>query len=174
MKTIYGLVTFVLTLSLVITTGCTGGEATVPVTDAPPDTTDTHDDHAHPTEGPHHGELIELGNEEYHAEILHDEDAGTITIYVLDSHATQAVPIEATEITINAKHDGQPEQFTLAASPDEGDPEGKSSRFTSSDADLAHHLHDEEAEPKLVLTIDGKSYRGSIKHDDHGHDHHDH
>ena len=29
-------------------------------------------DDVHPTEGPHGGHLIELGNEEYHAELLHD------------------------------------------------------------------------------------------------------
>ena len=37
------------------------------------------DGHAHPTHGPHGGDLIELGNEEYHAELVHphghDDDA---------------------------------------------------------------------------------------------------
>lgn len=47
---------------------------------------DPHAGHAHPTHGPHGGDLIELGNEEYHAELVHphghgddvhhDEDAG--------------------------------------------------------------------------------------------------
>ena len=83
----------------------------------PPATVDTH---AHPSEGPHHGDLVELGNEEYHAEVVHDE--GSVTIYILDGHVENAVPIDAAEITINLKHDGQPEQFTLAASPDAGDP----------------------------------------------------
>ena len=30
--------------------------------------------HAHPSEGPHGGDLIELGNEEYHAELVHPHD----------------------------------------------------------------------------------------------------
>ncbi|WP_339744139.1 hypothetical protein [uncultured Rubinisphaera sp.] len=132
-----------------------------------------HGDHAHPSEGPHHGSLIELGNEEYHAELVHDDEAGTVTIYVLNAAATEAVPIEATEVTINAKHDGTPEQFKLAATPDANDPEGKSSKFVSSDAELAAHLDEEGAEPTLVLMINGKSFRGTVAHDhdDHDHDH---
>ncbi len=130
-----------------------------------------HGDHGHPSEGPHHGSLIELGNEEYHAELVHDDAAGTVTIYVLNAAATQAVPIEATEVTINAKHDGTPEQFKLAATPEPNDPEGKSSKFVSSDAELATHLDEEGAEPTLVLMINGKSFRGTIAHD---HDDHDH
>ncbi len=168
-------------LTAMIVAGCSKEGSTTVETGGPPNTMDSHDDHAghaHPTEGPHHGDLVELGNEEYHAEILHDDDAGTVTVYVLNSAATEQVPIDATEITINAKHDGQPEQFKLAASPDASDPDGKSSRFVSGDEELAHHLDEEGAEPRLVLTINGKSYRGMIAHDhDHeGHDHegHDH
>jgi hypothetical protein len=121
--------------------------------------------HDHPTAGPHGGGLIELGNEEYHAELVHDDQAGTVTIYVLDSAAKASVPIEATEVTINLKHDDQAEQFKLAAAADQGDPAGKSSRFVSSDAELAKHLDHEDAAPQLVLTINGKQYRGAIEHD---------
>lgn len=170
-----------LILSAALLAGCAGEgtndpESTGPVTAGPPDTmgaVDDHAGHAHPTEGPHHGDLIELGNEEYHAEILHDEAAGTVTIYVLNGTATEQVPIDATEVTINVKHEGKPEQFKLSASPDENDPQGKSSRFVSSDGELAQHLDEEGAEPRLVLTINGKSYRGVITHD-HGHEGHDH
>lgn len=150
-------------------------EATVPEivgpeTAGPPNTMDGH---AHPTEGPHHGDLVELGNEEYHAEILHVEDSGMITIYVLNGAATEQVPIDATEVTINAKHEGQPEQFTLTASPDATDPQGKSSRFISNDQELAHCLDEEGAGPRLVLTINGKSYRGKVSHN-HSHAGHGH
>ena len=171
MKSVYTSIT--LALMAMIVAGCSSESSTGPDTAGPPNTMDSHDGHAHPSEGPHHGDLIELGNEEYHAEILHDEDAGTVTIYVLNGAATEQVPIDATEITINAKHDGKPEQFTLAASPDAIDPQGKSSRFVSNDEELAHHLDEEGAEPRLVLTINGKSYRGVITHD-HDHEGHDH
>lgn len=131
-----------------------------------------HDAHAHPTYGPHDGDLVELGNEEYHAEVVHGEADGSVTVYVLNGEATEQVSIDATEVTINAKHDGSPEQFQLLASPDVNDPEGKSSRFVSHDPDLATRLDDPEADPRLVLSINGKSYRGKVTHDhDHDHDH---
>ena len=173
MKTVSISLTLSFALLAMIAAGCSNDNSTGPETAGPPNTMDSHDDHAHPTEGPHHGDLIELGNEEYHAEILHDEDAGTVTIYVLNGAATEQVPIDATEVTINAKHDGKPEQFTLTASPDTNDPQGKSSRFVSNDEELAHHLDEEGAEPRLVLTINGKSYRGTISHN-HDHEGHNH
>ena len=168
--------------------GCTpeGGSDMAPMpdigqTELPPDTVDDGHDHdhghSHASEGPHHGGLIELGGEEYHAELVDDEDAGTVTIYILDGAAKNAVPIDAAEITINIKHDGEGEQFKLAASPDAGDPEGRSSRFVSDDEHLMADLHDEDADATLVLTIEGKSFRGAIHHDhdhDHGHGDHEH
>ncbi|MBD3675363.1 MAG: hypothetical protein HUJ26_17760 [Planctomycetaceae bacterium] len=161
--------------------GCADNEPSSdgPVSTGPPATVDDHEGHDHgpgghdhPTEGPHHGSLIELGAEEYHAEMVHAEESGSVTIYILDSAAKTAVPIEASEITINLKHDGKGEQFKLAAKPDSGDAEGKSSRFVSSDKELGEDLHSEDAEATLVLSINGKSYRGKIAHDhDHAHDH---
>ncbi len=141
------------------------GEAIV-MDDLPPATVDVH---AHPSEGPHHGTLVELGNEEFHAEVVHDTQS--ITVYMLDEGATKAVPIDAKELTINLMHDGTPEQFKLVASPDAGDPSGKSSRFTLADAELVGHIDDESAAPKLTVTISGTPYRGEIKHDHDGHNH---
>jgi len=69
------------------------------MTKGPPETT-AHAEHAHPGEGPHHGDLVELGNEEYHAEVVHGE-GGSVSVYILDSAAKSAVPIDATELTIN-------------------------------------------------------------------------
>lgn len=131
-----------------------------------------HDDHGHPSEGPHHGSLIELGNEEYHAELVHDEAAGTVTVYLLDASAKTSVPIYETKILVNLTHDGSAEQFELAASPQSTDPSGKSSRFVSTDAELAEDLDIEDVEAKLVATIGGKQYRGEIEHD-HDHEGHD-
>lgn len=140
--------------------GCGGNDAKHPASAA-----DAIDDHAHPSEGPHGGSLTELGNEEYHAEIVHDDAAGTVTIYMLDSAAKEMVPIESTELTINLKHDGRGEQFKLMASADTSDPAGMSSRFVSTDKELAEDLDHDGSEPQLVVTINGKQYRGAIAHD---------
>lgn len=157
--------------SALILSGCgdtsnTGGNGTVTT---PPPAVDDHA-HAHPSEGPHHGDLVELGNEEYHAEIVHG-DGGEVTIYVLDSGATKAVPIDATEVVINMTHEGEAEQFKLPATPDAGDADGKSSRFSLKDEHLAEDLDAEGAVAKLVITINGKQYTGKIEHDHEGHDH---
>ena len=140
-------------------------EASISMDMPPPATVEIHE---HPSEGPHHGSLIELGKEEFHAELVHDEKS--VTIYVLDNAATNSVPVDSSEVVINVLHDGKPEQFKLAAAPEESDPSGKSSRFVANDPELASHLDDEAAAPKLSITINGKSYRGTITHDqDHAH-----
>jgi len=156
-------------LALAVATGCSQ-DASGPA--APASFGDGHAEHAHPTKGPHEGDLIELGNEEYYAELVHDEQAGAVTIYLLDAEAKAAVPIEATELTINLKHAGQIEQFKLAASPDVSDPRGKSSRFMSSDAEFIEDIERQDAEPQLVATIDGKQYRGNISPGQHEHGDH--
>lgn len=130
-----------------------------------------HEEHAHPSTGPHDGHLIELGKEEYHAELVHDDDAGTVTIYILDHDAKDAVAIDAKELRINLKHDGKGEQFKLAAAPQDGDEKGKASRFVSRDKELSEDLDHAGAEARLVVEIGGKSYTGEIKHDQDGHDH---
>lgn len=126
--------------------------------------------HDHPSTGPHGGELIELGEEEYHAELVHEND---VTVYFLDGSAKSAAPIEAAEIVINVSHDGKAEQFRLTAQGDAGDPAGKSSRFVSSDAELLADVKGEDAEVELVVAINGKQYRGALEHE-HGEEGHDH
>ena len=179
-----------------------------------------HAGHPHPSHGPHGGDLIELGNEEYHAELVHphvhhddvhhgdspehanddgeehhkgehdndpeghheDGDHGHaahehagITIYILDGAARNEVPIEAAEITLNLTLDGNPVQYKLAANSDSGDAGGKSSRFASSEKGLLELFHEaEHVEGTLVLSIGGKSYRGSLAHDHAGGDEHGH
>lgn len=148
------------------------------VADGPPET-GSHAEHAHPSEGPHHGDLVELGNEDFHAEVVHGE-GGSVSIYILDSAAKAAVPIDATELTINITHDGNAEQFKLLADRDASDPEGKSSHFSLKDEELASDLDNHDAAAKLVVVINGKSYSGKIAHDhdaddkhDDGHEHED-
>ena len=57
--------------------------------------------HAHT--GPHKGTLVELGDEEFHAEIVHDDEMGMVTVYLLGSDAKTAVATDAKDIAVNAK-----------------------------------------------------------------------
>lgn len=160
-------------LAAVCLAGCSepGTGASPVITDGPTDT-GSHAEHAHPSVGPHHGDLIELGNEEFHAEVVHGE-GGSVSVYVLDSGAMNAVPIDAPELTINITHDGNAEQFKLLADRDAADPEGKSSRFSLTDEELATDLDSHDAVARLVVMINGKSFSGKIEHvhdADHKHD----
>jgi hypothetical protein len=157
--------------------GCPGGDPPT-VGPAPPNPTDGGDGHdheyGHAEHGPHGGHIIELGDERYHAELAHDDAAGTVTVYILDGKAENPSAIDAVEVTINLVIDGQPQQFTLPAAPQEGDAEGRSSRFELADADLLEALEG-DATCRLNVEIDGTPLLGDIDH--HAHDHeegHDH
>ncbi len=130
--------------------------------------------HDHPSKGPHDGDLVELGKEEFHAEIVHGNE-GKITIYLLDHEAKKAVPTEAKQALINLTHQGKAEQYKLPATPDKGDPAGKTSKFSITDKHLAEDIDSEGSMAKLVITINGKQYSGRIAHHhDHDHSHHKH
>ena len=138
-----------------------------------------HDDHAgheHPTEGPHGGHLIELGNEEYHAELLHDESTHTVTIHLLDGPAKQAVAVPLNEITLQLFQNGQFVTYGLKAVPEPGDASGAASRFEIVDDALCDALcHGDDTRGRLQLMIDGKPYSGAIEHTSHGdHEGHSH
>lgn len=128
--------------------------------------------HAHPDHGPHGGALIELGNEKYHAELLHDEKSQTISVYVLDGTAKQEVPIPAKFVRINIKRAGKGEQFQLKPAPQKTETAGKTARFALKDATLCDRLHAEGIDARLVVEIEGKSYSGRVVHShDHAHPH---
>ncbi|MGC3971942.1 MAG: hypothetical protein QM775_32740 [Pirellulales bacterium] len=131
-----------------------------------------HDDHGHPSEGPHHGQLIELGKEEYHAELIHDDATHKVTIYLLDGAAKKAVAIADKELTVNLVVAGKPQQFQLPAVAQPEDAAGQASRFELTSEPLCEALDEEKTTGRLNLTIAGKPYSGEIKHsDDHDHDH---
>lgn len=175
-------VTSIASLSLVAALcGCeasTPAPTPGPLTAPPPATAKSdhgheHDAGGHPTEGPHHGVLVELGKEEYHAEVVHDDKTETVTVYLLDGSAEKIVTTEATEVTINVKHDGKPEQFKLPAQPEASDAPGSSSRFLLKDKELIEHLDEKGATATLQITVKGNPFSGKIPaggHDDHGHD----
>lgn len=141
--------------------GC-GGGASPPATTGTPATAD-----AHPEDGPHKGQLIELGEEEYHAELVHDDATHTITVYLLDKAAKDAVPIEATELPLNLVVAGSPTQFALPAAPLPGEAAGKSSCFKLTDQKLCEAMDDPATKGRFNVTIAGKPYTGSVEHHDH-------
>lgn len=168
---------FVSTVMAIGLVGCSEGDlgSAAKKTDATTaKKSDSHaatDAHAHSSEGPHHGHLIELGKEEYHAELVHSGDK--VTIYLLDASAKKPVTIDAREILVNVTCDGKPEQFKLAAAADTGESEGQVSRFTLASAELVGHLENAADAARLNVTINGTPYSVSLahSHDDHDHKH---
>ena len=124
-------------------------------------------EHGHAAEGPHHGHLIELGKEEYHAELTHDEASKTMAVYLLDSSAKVSVPIPDPEILINVSVGGKPTQYKLAAVPEASDPPGQSSKFSLTNAELLDALEAPKMTGRLNVTIKGQSYIGPIEHEEH-------
>jgi hypothetical protein len=155
---------FVAASALVAFIGCNPPSAP----DVPAPTSDHDHAHAHSEHGPHEGELIELGNEEYHAELTHDDATKTVTIYLLDNEAMAPVAIADAEISLNLVVDGQPMQVKLAAAPQEGDAEGQSSRFSVTDEKVLEALEAEKTTGMLNVSIGGKEYSGKVEHHDHG------
>lgn len=126
--------------------------------------------HEHPDHGPHGGALIELGNEKFHAELLHDEKSQTITVYVLDGTAKNEVPIPAKFVRINIKRAGKGEQFQLKPAAQKHETAGQTARFTLKDGTLCDRLHAEGVDARLVVEIEAKSYSGRVVHS-HDHEH---
>ncbi len=174
MRTIVNGTCFIAALAFSATSGgCgsqpSGDQAAVAVSDASP-AADGHD-HAHGEEheGPHGGHVIELGrSHEYHAELVDDEQAGTISVYILDKELKE-LPIEQQSITLNLMVEGAPKTFELMAA--EGS-DTMASRFNATDKAAFEALHEHEASGKLQATIKGSPYSGKVEHHDHdGHDH---
>ena len=53
---------------------------------------------------PHGGALVELGEELAHLELVHDPTTGTLTAYVLDGEAEQAVRVSASAPSSRRNH----------------------------------------------------------------------
>lgn len=81
--------------------------------------TDAHDhdhehDHGHHHEPPHGGTLVELGDHFANLEFVLDKASGKLTCYVLDGHAENGMPMEASEIALKVKlADGSEHELKL-------------------------------------------------------------
>ncbi len=128
-------------------------------------------DHSQEHQGPHNGHVIELGrNHMYHAEVVEDDAAAMVTVYILDKDMKE-LAIDQASIVMNLKVDGQGQSFELTAAA------GSASQFNAADKTLFEALHEHEATGKLRVTIDGSPFTGDVEHHHHGdadgHDHED-
>ena len=132
-----------------------------------------HDhDHDHAHLGPNGGDIVEIGEEEYHAEWTHDHDSGLVTVFILDKDMKKEVPIEAAEIEIATKvADGEKTYKLAATNASEGD-NPTASRFALEDKTLMTILDaagTEGTAATLNLTIAGKPYAAKFEQHEHKH-----
>lgn len=163
---------------LLAATGCGSGQNTKPTAPAQAEEHADHDhaDHEHAELGPHGGQLIELGDEEYHAELLHDEQTHTVTIYVLDAKAAETVPVSAPEVVIQLNVKGKSQRFALAAVHLDQEKPSQAVCFEAADEELSHALDEQGAKGTLAIDINGQEFTAAIVHQhEHQHDHdHEH
>lgn len=178
---------FVLGVAMLAGCGDRRGENNQAKHDLPPGKSTAHSkEHSHEHDcdhvekGPHGGQVFDLGGA-YHAEIVHDEEAHLIRVYLLDAQAKEPVAIEEQQILVNAMVKGKPVTFELAAAPLKSDGEGRSSRFQSNDDTLVHSVvEDHHSKSRLRVSIDGKQYVADIaaceehEHESHEHEGHEH
>jgi hypothetical protein len=125
-------------------------------------------DHTHGA-GPHGGALADFGGDKYHVEFTVDHPTQQATVYVLvnDPKFTDdklpAAPIKATDgelaLSIKGPKSGQ-WQMVLKANPQQGDPEGKSSRFVGKHEKLGV---EQEFEGDIEGDVEGAHYTGHFK-----------
>jgi hypothetical protein len=163
MRRVFGTTVIAMGLVAVALFGCNGKAGDKTPAAAPKHRTG----HAHAEEGPHGGHLIELGNDEFHAELVHDEKATKITVYILDGQAKQGVPIDQPTLTLNLTVAGQPKQYKLAAMPQPSDKPNTASSFELVDEELCDALDAPSTKGRLSVTINGKQFQGEIEHHNH-------
>ena len=115
-----------------------------------------HEEH----KAPHGGPLLEVGEEEAHLELVHDEKAGKLTLYLLGKDAKTPVAIKDAP-KVNLKTDKGPKQIETKAVEAK---DGLASCFEATDDAL-------KADPlngRIALTLGEKKYNVELKHE-HGH-----
>lgn len=149
--------------------GCGGGNSNEykPAAQLPVAPDEAHHGHEH-AHGPHGGYLIELGQEEYHAELVVDGKTHTLTIYLLGSDGKSAAGTAADNVTIAL---GGETSLTLQAV------EGAADTYQLTDAKAVDELLDDGfLHGTLSVKIGEKSYSVEldIHFEEEGHDHAEH
>ena len=124
-------------------------------------------EHAHEHgEGPHEGTLADWGGGKYHVEFTVDHDKKEATVYVLGEDAKTTAPIKAKDGKLALSIEDPPIQTDLIAMPQEGDPEGTSSRFVGQHENLGKV---QEYAGSISGEFDGTPYSGDFKEEPHEH-----
>ena len=153
-----------LCLAALIVAGCNNSSDTN--TQKPATPADPHAGHDHSSLGPHGGHILELGEEDYHAEWRFNNDSGEVTIYLLDAEAKKAVTTTAKTISVQVTHGDDVSDYELPAINQSDEDPPTTSEFELVDTVLLELLkavgHGIDATLKVV--IEDKEYSGPFGH----------
>jgi hypothetical protein len=120
-----------------------------------------HEEHG---PGPHKGTVFDWGK--YHLEICIDHGKKEARVYILGADEKSPAPIKCDLLLLEVK--APRFSVELKPEPQAGDPEGKSSCFVGTHAQLAV---EKEYEGKVSGKVDGKSIEGDFNEEDETHAH---
>ena len=124
--------------------------------------------HSHDEKGPHGGQVLGLGDEEFHAEFVLEEASGKVTVYLLDKAIKNNPAATSAQETITID-DKSGKKFELAAVDRTTGDMPTASQFELVDKELHGPIKTELA--TLHVTIGGKEFHQKIAFGGHGHDH---
>ena len=117
------------------------------------------DAHADDHKPPHGGEVLELGAEEGHLEVMHDDAGGTITVWVFGGDFTKPLSVARPSVTIQTA--AGPQEIVLT--PVDAKADG-----------TAHHWkvqHDalkvEPLDGRIRVSIGGKTFQSPLESAEH-------
>jgi hypothetical protein len=143
-------------------TGCGDGKPASPAVVA---------GHVHEHKPPHGGALVELGEEEYHVELVLDSVTGKLDAYVLDGELENFVRIGQESFEITARTPGKEDVLVLKAVPNTatGETVGNTAMFEAQ-ADWLKTTHKFDAVLKQ-LAVNGSAYQNVAFNFPKGNDH---
>ena len=138
------------------------------VTAASPTASVNSEEHGHKA-GAHGGIMISLGRDSYHAEAVF-EKGGVLRLYTLGKDESRVIDVEKQTLKgfVKAEGDAEAQQFTLEATPQDGDAEGRTSQFLGTLPKGLWGLKLEVTVPNIVIS--GERFRLGFKSTPEEHD----
>ena len=114
--------------------------------------------------GPHGGTIVDWGGGKFHVEFIVDHEKKEATAYIFGTDEKTPKPIDSAEISLTIKEPSF--TTTLKPSPQDGDPEGKASRFLGTHKGFATVR---EYQGSLSAVVDETPFSGKFDEGDHDH-----
>jgi hypothetical protein len=130
-----------------------------------------HHDHDH-KDGPHGGHILELtgGDKDYHAEWLHDDEKGTVTVFLLDEDQKTSLENSPPEVSIEIRTGNSPKTYALPSTETVNDvPVLAAYSITDPELVTALEIVVEGNEPLLHVNIGEKPMTAKFEKHDHEH-----